>query len=804
MRYLIGMHLDLRRTLRRLWRSPSYPVTVVGLLTATLAVTGTTFALADGVLFRKLPFAVPQHLHLLRADSSAEPFARPPAIAGRLVAAFEEAAPDLPLTAIDVWPRLFLKLDGRSIFMAGIDEHFFDVLGTRPLLGGFTADDFEDAGELQPAIISYRLWRVMFGQDETIVGRDVVLVETAQSKGGIRVAGVLGPDFVFPLEAQEASPDVLTPRPRRHTRKDPRRASQFIVRAPSREAVPAIAERLRVAMLEADPQQAPGQNPRLDRVELLPLNEYLGSGLRPALQFVIGGAAVLLLLVCLNLAALATAREIDRGREVTTERMLGAGRWRFVRGLSLELFILVTAAAALSAALMPWLLQWSMAFLPTDVELLRLPAIDGRAIAAVLAIGTLAVVTIGGVAMWTVRRWSYAHTGRSVSPRAFERPVLAAQAAFGAVLIAVGMLSGASVLDAWGRDAAFDRSRIAVVEVLVTKHLDRLDSERRLRAAFDAVSRTPGVRATAAADPGLLDEGEQPPSRLVPVGVTEPIEGVRVRWVTHEFFLLARMRLTDGGWPTLDQWHDPPAVALVSERAAQTLWPGAPAVGQTLVPLKAGGRASGPVMVVGVVADHRYERLDTEPHGTIFVPFPLVGVVGAVLLAETGGRSADVVPAIAAAVGRIDGIRLARAATAEHVLFASLRHRVFPAWLFGWFGVLAMGIVASGIAGMVGMSIARSRPEIGIRLALGATPRTVIAALVREKVRVVWAGVAVGFLLSWWLGRYLEAHLHGMSPVQPSIWILLAALVTAVTIAATLLPALKVSTFDPSQLLKET
>jgi putative ABC transport system permease protein len=804
MRYLIGIDLDLRRALRRLWRSPSYPVTVVGLLTVTLAVAGTTFALADGVLFRKLPFAAPHELHLVRVDSSTEPFARPPAIAGRLVAAFEEAAPDLRLTAINVWPRLFLKLDGRSIFAAHIDEHFFDVVGARPLLGGFAAEDFEDPSEFSPALISYRLWRAMFGQDETIVGREVVVVETARSKSGIRVAGVLGPDFVFPLEAHEASPDVLTPRPRRHMRRDGGRALQVIVRVPSREAVPGNAEGLRVAMLEADPPQAPGQDPRLDRLLLLPLNQYLGSGLRPALQFVIGGAAVLLLLVCLNLAALATAREIDRRHDVATERMLGAGRWRFVRGLSIELALLVAAAAVLSAALMPWLLRWSMAFLPTDVQLLRLPAIDGRAIAAVLVMGALAVVAIGGVAMWTVRRSSYAQTGGSERPRAFERPVLAAQTAFGSVLVAVGMLSGASVLNAWGRDAAFDRSRIAVVEVLVTKDLGRLDSERRLRAAFDAVSRTPGVRAVAAADPGLLDHGEQRPSTLVPVGVTERVEGVRLRGVTHEFFLLARMRLTDGGWPALDQWEDPPAVALVSERAAQTLWPGAPAVGQPLIPLKGSGRTGGPLTVVGVVADDRYETLDADPHGTIFIPLPLGGVFGAVLLADTGGRPADVVPAIAAAVGRVDGIRVVRAATAERVLFASLRHRVFPAWLFGWFGVLAVAVVASGIAGTVGMSVARSRPEIGIRLALGATPRTVIGALVREKVLVVWIGVAVGFLLSWWLGSYLEAHLHGMSPVQPSIWILLAALVTAVTIAATLLPALKVSTFDPSQLLKET
>jgi putative ABC transport system permease protein len=802
MRHLAGVELDFRRTLRRLRRSPSYPVTVVGVLTATLAVTGTTFALADGVLFRKLPFAAPQQLHLVQVDSITQPSARPPAIDGHIVAAFEQAVHGFSLTAIDVWPRLFLKLDGRSVFMAGIDEQFFDVLGARPLLGGFTADDFDDAGELLPALISYRLWRVMFGQDEAIVGRDVVLVETGRSKGGIRVAGVLGPDFVFPLEAQEVAPDVLTPRPRRHMRTDSRRALQVIVRAPP-EGVPGITQQLRRAMIDVDPPTS-ARGPRLDRVLLLPLNQYLGSGLRPALQFVLGGAAVLLLLVCLNLAALATARELDRGREVATERMLGAGRWGFVRGLSIELSILVAAAAALSGALMPWLLRWSMAFLPADVELLRRPAIDGRAIATVLVIGALAVVTIGAVAMWTVRRRSEPHSGRSVSSRAFEGPVLAAQAAFGAVLIAVGMLSGASVLNAWGADAAFDRSRIAVVEVLVTKTLDPLDSERRLRAASDAVSRTPGVRAVAAADPGLLDQGDQPPSSLVPVGVTAPVDGVRLRRVTHEFFLLARLRLTDGGWPTLDQWQDPPTVALVSQRAAQSLWPDAPAVGQTLLPLKGLGQPSGPVTVFGVVADHRYETLDTDPHGTIFIPTPLGRFVGAVLLADTARRPADVLPAIAAAVGRVDGIRVARAATAEQILFGSLRHRVFPAWLFGWFGVLAIAVLASGIAGTVGTSVARSRPEIGIRLALGATPRTVIGALVREKVRVVWIGIAGGFLLSWWLGSYLEAHLYGLSSIQPSIWMLLAALVTIVTIVATLLPATKVTGFDPSQLLKES
>ena len=165
-------------------------------------------------------------------------------------------------------------------------------------------------------------------------------------------------------------------------------------------------------------------------------------------------------------------------------------------------------------------------------------------------------------------------------------------------------------------------------------------------------------------------------------------------------------------------------------------------------------------------------------------------------------RPADTVlgPVLAALSGR--GYRLDHAATHEDALFASVKHRALPAWLFGSLGVGALVVLATGIFGLLAMSAAQRTREIGIRLALGATRRRVVSLFLREQITALAIGLAIGAVFSLWGVRYLESRLYGVGARDPLVWLTVTLIILVVAIVATLVPALKAVRCDPVETLK--
>jgi hypothetical protein len=274
-----------------------------------------------------------------------------------------------------------------------------------------------------------------------------------------------------------------------------------------------------------------------------------------------------------------------------------------------------------------------------------------------------------------------------------------------------------------------------------------------------------------------------------------PIESVPV---THGFLEASGLTIRDGRVPTDAEFIAGAPVIVVSETAAREYWPGRRAVGQTLMNK---GRA---YTVTGVVPDARLMSLDIEPQGAIYWPvaaMPRPRIAYMFVRLASGG--AEELAAVTRELSRQCPTCWFRSAMMlGDALAVTIRARQFSAWLFSAFGVAALLIVGIGILGLVAMTTTRRTREIGIRMALGATPRRVVGQFVREPMTAVAIGLLAGGAASAWLVRVVTVHLYKMTAYDARAWTAAIAVLIAVAAAGALLPAWRASRVDPVRALR--
>jgi predicted permease len=801
---------DLRYGVRAARNSPWHLLSIIGVLGIGIGLTTVAFAIADGVLFKPLPFAQASGLYLLRPGATTAPVPQPPPASWRDVEAWTRAVPDLQVTVIS---------HGSSTMGSAVDARFFDVMGTQPLIGGFSeadsewfADFMRTRQRVRPVLLSYRRWLNDYGGDPTVVGKTIIHTNREKFVSGVRIAGVLPPDFVFPLDAGEAQPDAIGVIPR-ELQRGTGRNYHLIARLGPGDSVAELGGRLTAAASNL-PREVPpaghlsaelNQRIPFDHVQLVPLAEHLARHERPAMALVLTASGLLLLLAAVNVAGLAAARNVERRRSLQIRTALGAGPGALARELFAELLIPAVAAAGLALLIARPLLFWTLELLPSTVTLLKSPALDARVfvVAALTTIATSMVVTLwpARVAARLGATAQFESTDGATGPgRRAARPLIVLQVAAGFVLLIAGGLTVTSLAAAWRNDAGFRRDHVLLLELSVNQSSSSSETREKLEAVPQLLESVEGVDAVAYSTiQSLFARRSVPFSNVVPEGWIGDLTGVTSRQVSANYFAVMGLPLIDGRRPSPGEWENP-RIAIVSETASRTLWPDRSAIGRTLV--QRGSRPQPPLTVIGVVADARYAGLDLEPGGDIYLPAPMgPGRYGLYFHVRTTRPAATVLgPAVAALGGR--GYLLEQATTHADALFASVKHRALPAWLFGTMGIGALIVLATGILGILGMSAARRTREVGIRLALGATRARVVRLLVIEQLPSVVFGLALGALVSAWAVRLIESQLYGVSAFEPAVWIGVALGLGAVALLATLAPALRAARGDVVQALR--
>jgi putative ABC transport system permease protein len=815
---------DARYAVRALTRSPWYSLTVSGVVALGLSLAATVFAIVDGVLFKPLPY--PDGHQLVAIDPG---FSTPPRSAGNvgpdLIDQWQAGVPDVKLSALVVATESGLERPNEPpLGLARMRPDLFDVLGIHPLLGGFTAEDIEMARQTRPAVmpvvISYDLWQRRFEGDPGIVGRTVEAADPFAPS--FRIAGVMPRHFVLPA-AQPAQ--VLFPN--RYTAAVGR--GMILARLPDGTTPATVRPRLERAMAEAVVRDYRGSGvpPKPDIATLHPLRERLGQSYARGFVALFAAAATLVLIACLNVSSLMTARCLDRARDIGIRRSIGARSGDIIRVLAAEHAVLFFVGAGAGIALAFALLRLVPVLVPPDVHLLKAPTLDWRVLVFTTAVMLVSLVL---ASIWPVVRALRADVqtlalgagSGAVTPRTRmfgARLVTIGQVAGTVVLVIAGGLLVGSLLRVQSNEVGYDVDDVVLASLAIgprigTAAVPQDELQTRLGEFLESVRRLPQVTAAGSADlTGILQGGLLFRSFFQPVAPgdaprspdVEPLrnlsDGIGIP-STAGFFEAAGIRLLEGRLPSDSELMAGVPVVAVSRSYVRANMPDGRAVGRRLRPLSA--MTAPDVEVVGVVEDPLLMGWDKPSNAVVFSSYLTFGNnPEPVVFIRVAGDTQPVIESVLEIAGRDRSVlRPVSVRTASTLLSETVRERRLQSWVFGSFAAAGLLIAGVGLLGLVGMTMARRTREVGIRLALGATRDRLVSGLVREQLMPVAFGLLLGCVAAAWTVRLLEAYLYELSMYDAMVWTVAVLVVFTTTLLGALIPSLTASRVNPVTALR--
>jgi putative ABC transport system permease protein len=809
---------DLKYAVRSLRKSPWFSATVVLVIALGMALATTVFAVVDGVLFKPLPYPDGGRLFAIRPGFMNMGTPRDPLGASLVdLAHWSAAVPEAGITGFYVENNLVVGDAAQSSYgVARVQPNFFDVIGVRPLIGGFSGDDFQGDLEhmplVRPAVISYELWQTRFRGAADVIGQTIL---TDASRGsGYRVTGVMPDGFLFPT--LRSSVRLITPfLPFQRATINPRNKHlhELIARVPDGMSRGELRDRIEAGMAVAAaayPAPTPAELTRgrlanpYDRADLLSLDTAMGARERPLFAAIFLAAAVLVAIGAINVSGLLAARCLDRARELGLRRALGAGGAGIARLVVFEALVLIAAGCAIGLALAPSLLQIGLSLLPSGLRLLKTPAIDWRVAGFVV---TSALALTVPTTIWPIRRALRMQAGAIADgARGSERRrsagrfiVVMSQVTGGAALTIIGALLVSSMLRLYAIPPNVRTEDVVVIPAFMQGSNVAAERLSRIGAIIERLRAIPGAAGAAAAAFQGLRGGNVKGWFNPPPNAANPNADVVVLGVTPEFYRVVGLELVSGRFPTSDELAADQPVTVVGEGIQRAYFPGISPVGQMLT----FGEAARPFRVVGVVKDVRWLGMDLDM-ANIYCSFTTLPTVwgGHFFVRAASDVGAMKVNALST-IEKADALVQPMAPVTLADRFSdSVRARRLQAWLFGAFAASALAIVGVGIFGLMAMAMARRRREVGLRMALGSTRQSMIALLMREQLAAVVTGLVAGCAIAAWAGRFMSWFLYELSAFDIGVWAVALSAILLMAAAGTLIPSLRASKVDPVQALR--
>jgi putative ABC transport system permease protein len=796
---------DLRYAARRLRATPGF--TAVTVLTLALGVGATTaiFSVLNPILFASLPYPEPRRITSVLEVGSAGTrndgtFAmyRELATRARSFAAIAALKPWRPtLTGTEQAERL----EGQRV-SAG----YFQVLGVPPAIGrGFDAADDQRRGP-NVVILSDALWRRRFEGDRAIVGRPVAMDDDLYTVIGVMPAGF---ENVLAAHAELWAPlqyDPSLPVDGRewghHLRAIGRLRPGVGIDQATLEA-----NALGRAMLEA---RHPATYDPNTRFAVASLHDELIRGVRPALLAICGAVLLVLLIACVNVTNLLLARGVQRRAEFALRAALGAGHPRLIRQLLTESLALAALGGVVGAGVAVIGVRALVALTPAGLPRAGAIQVNAALFGFALGLTTLIGLAFGLIpALQAARGNSHQElqhgTRRSVGGhRRTRNALVVAEVALALVLLVSSGLLLRSLERLFAVPVGFDSAGVLTMQVQVAGHRFDQDSDafRLFERALAAVRGTPGVAAAALTSQLPLSGDRDEYGASFEPTPTRPAEIYPVfRYaVSADYDRTLHIPLRLGR--ALDH-HDgaaTPLVALISESLARARFHGEDPIGQRL---RIG--PAGPYAIVGVVGDVKQMSLALNESNAVYIParqWPFADRAMS-LVVRTSGDAAGLAPAVRHAVWSVDKDQpVVRVATMGRLLAASTAERRFALIVFAVFAVAALVLAAAGIFGVLAGSVAERTREIGVRAALGASRRDILALIMRQGMTLTGLGVALGLAGAVAATRGIVAMLFGVTRLDPVTYAGVIVLLGGVAAFACSVPAWRAARVDPATTLR--
>ncbi|MCU1241006.1 MAG: hypothetical protein JWO71_1732 [Candidatus Acidoferrum typicum] len=795
---------DLPYAFRVLARNPGF--TAIAILTLALGIGANTaiFSVVNAVLLRPLEFRDP----------------------ARLVIVAEKSSFPVISTSYQNWldwrdqSRSFESLEGTrgttlTLTDAGEPERLnarmataglFSMLGANTVAGRtFTVED-DRAGGAPVVVLSYGLWQRRFGSSQYILGKPINLDSRPYT-----VIGVLPPNFQVLQPA-----DVFVPlMPWAKTLPDDRnwhpgiiaiaRLKPGVSREQARTEMVAITKRLE--------QQYPDYNTGTS-ADIVGMQEQMVQNVRPALILLLGAVSFVLLIACVNVANLLLARSASRGREVAIRTSMGASRGRIIRQLLTESVLVSVAGGILglflaSASLGP-LLRISAGSVPQAFSV----TLDRSVLVFTLVLSVLTGLVFGLVpALRTAKldlRGTLNEGSRGSTAGPGQHRVRAALVATETALAMLLLVGAGLLLRSFSRlqdvPPGFQADHLLVADIPLSQNA-YAKPEQRFEFFDRLVERAkalPGVRSAAAASFLPVSGGGsiihfniygRPPKSA------HEFIAAGYRTVTPHYFETLGVPMLQGRLFTPADTDKSPAVVVINATMARTFFAGENPIGKRMQ-LGAIPDKEVPWMeVVGVVGD-LLQGLDLGPAAEMYLPYrqadALLPVFQMSVVLRTAADPLAQASALRSALAEIDPNQpLVKVRSMEENMSASVAQPRFRTWLIGIFAALALLLAAVGVYGVMSYTVTQRTNEIGIRVTLGAQATDVFRSIVGEGARIALFGVAAGLIAALVLTRLLRTFLYGISIFDPTTFLVVALLLTLISVAACYFPARRATRVDP-------
>jgi putative ABC transport system permease protein len=790
---------DVRYAFRSLLKHRGFTAVAVTSLALGVGATTAIFSVVSAVLLQSLPYRDPGRLASV-------------SIAGAISAPFYDAfrleSRSLEQAALFTSASFNMgggRGDGAPLRVqaARVSAGLSAMLGVRAERGRVFSPDEDQAGRNDVVLISDGLWRSRFGADPGTVGSRVDLDGAPHT-----IIGVMPPGFQFPYGPELPSwagtqppADMWRPMALADWERTCQGCFNFGMIARLRPGVTAAQARAELTgILErTDPDyKGAAENP----LTVVTLHDAVTAKVRTPLAILLGAVALALLIACVNVANLLLARGLRRQGEFALRLSLGATPARLSRQLLTESLTLAVCAAALGIPLAWAGIRAIVAVAPEGIPRLAEVGLHPALLAFATGISLLSALVFGAVPALLAARHAPGEALKagwrwSTGPARLRRVLVVAELALSLVLLVCAGLLARSFATVARTPLGFHAENVLTMRVTFPA-VARPDQARRARLIEQLTAdcaALPGV-SSAAAVSTLPLTGESEGWGLTPEGDPSTNVMTRVRAVTPGYFRTLGIRLRRGRELTAQDRRGAP-VAVVSRTAARLLWPGiADPVGRRIA-------SEPPMTVVGIVDDTRASGLDTEVRPYLYLPFQEFTPPEFALAIRTTADPGALAGAVRRAVWSLDpSLPVTHVATMRQLVAASIAPRRFPAVLMTAFSVFALVLAGVGIYGVLSYAVTQRTHEFGIRMALGATRRHLLGAVLRQAALLAAYGVAIGVAGAIELAPVLRRLLYGVAPSELSVYAGCALVLAAVAVVAGLVPARRAARLDPITCLR--
>ena len=785
------MSRDLRWAVRWLSRNPLFTAAIVVILALGIGVNTAVFSVVDAVLIRPLPYKSPARLVRIEETTTKRPNI---GITAAEYLQWRERADLFGSTAAYVRDMVTVGDEPPDqVWMVRATSGLFPMLGTRPRIGRAPSETEDNV-----ILLSDRYWRRRFGADANVLGKPA----TISGKPYI-IIGVMPPAFEFP----DATADMWSPLRLSGTEKAwvgvAARLKGNVTVAQVRSAMEIVARHTEAEQ----PKEKAGLTIVVTPWRETPTREY-----ELTLVFLLAAVGLVLSIACADVAGLLLSRAVQRRREIAIRTALGAGFGHVLRQLLTESLVLSgigTAAGVAAAGLVLRLLTRQLMALPVVLPHLHSIAVNERVLvfSALLCVVLACVMSLAPVMASSRSDLLSAVAGGRVagsrrSMRLFSL-LIGAEAAFAFLLLTGSGLMIRSLIRLQQSDHGFRADHVLTMRVPIGTRTDprqtNYDTKPRQIAFYgqliDRLGNVPGVRAAAVVNNLPLSGA----NTAVPFDLPDGRQVLMAtRTISPRYFEVMGIPLIAGRTFTDADAPPAPAVAIINEYLARLLFPDRSPIGQ---PLGHGNSA----LVVGVVKDAAQMNYEQPAKGELYMPYRqlIFGVFLSTVVVRTSGDPLALASTLQRAIWDVDSAQpVVKVETMEDVIADSIWRPRFSAWIFSALGALALLLTSAGVYSVIAYTTTLRAREVGIRVALGAVPRSVVALLVRQAMVPLAAGLLISAAGSLALSRLLKGLLYETSPADPIAYVVAAAVLLAIGALASAVPAWKASAADPMTALR--